>query len=133
MTRNPQGGEMVSFASRASGQHGAVSADFEHELGREVLRTELMRVRALIMTGCVMVLFITALYLIDPAIVNRIWRGTVGLMEIYGLLLGFILFEVWVHSQIKRNLKLDRDLPVVRRYVGAFIETSLPTVILILE
>jgi adenylate cyclase len=133
MTRNPQGGEMVSFASRASGQHGAVSADFEHELGREVLRTELMRVRALIMTGCVMVLFITALYLIDPAIVNRIWRGTVGLMEIYGLLLGFILFEVWVHSQIKRNLKLDRDVPVVRRYVGAFIETSLPTVILILE
>jgi adenylate cyclase len=124
---------MVGFASRAVGQHAAISDDFERELTREVLRTELMRVRALIMTGCVMVLFITALYLIDPGIVNRIWRGAAGLMEIYGLLLGFILFEIWVHSQIKRNLKLDRDLPVVRRYVGAFIETSLPTVILILE
>ena len=80
-----------------------------------------------------MILFFTALYIVDPGIVNRVWRGTSGLAELYGLLIGFVLFEVWVHSQIRRNLKLDRDLPAVRRYIGAFIETSLPTVILILQ
>jgi adenylate cyclase len=124
---------MVRFASRKTRQHAVMSEEFERELTREVLRTELLRVRALITTGCVMILFLTATYLIDPAIVNRVWRGTEGLVREYMLLGGFILFEVWVHSQIRRNLKLDRDLPVIRRYIGALIETSLPTIILILQ
>lgn len=124
---------MVRFASRKARQHAALSEDFERELTREVLRTELLRVRALILTGCVMTLFLTAIYLIDPAIVNRVWRGSEGVSEVYGLLGCFILFEVWVHTQIRMHLKLDRDLPVVRRYIGALIETSLPTLVLILQ
>ena len=124
---------MISFASRKTRHHAVLSEDFERELTREVLRTELLRVRALIMTGCVMMLFLTAIYLVDPVVVERVWRGTEGLAEVYGLLVGFILFEVWVHTQIRKNLKLDRDLPVVRRYIGALIETSVPTVILILQ
>ncbi|TYO64782.1 adenylate/guanylate cyclase domain-containing protein [Bradyrhizobium hipponense] len=124
---------MISFASRKTRQHAVLSDDFERELTREVLRTELLRVRTLIITGCVMILFLTATYLIDPALVNRVWRGTEGLVHEYILLTGFILFEVWVHRQIRRNLKLDRDLPVIRRYIGALIETSLPTIILILQ
>jgi len=124
---------MVRFASRKARHHTVLSEDFERELTREVLRTELLRVRALIMTGCVMMLFLTAIYLIDPAVVNRVWRGTKGLIEVYGLLVGFILFEVWVHAQIRKNLRLDRDVPVIRRYIGTLIETSLPTVMLILQ
>ncbi|WP_448046353.1 adenylate/guanylate cyclase domain-containing protein [Bradyrhizobium liaoningense] len=124
---------MVRFASRKTRQHAVLSKDFERELTREVLRTELLRVRALILTGCVMMLFLTAIYLLDPTVVNRVWRGTEGIIQVYGLLLGFILFEVWVHTQIRKNLRLDRDLPVIRRYIGALIETSLPTVILILQ
>lgn len=124
---------MVRFASRKVRQHAVLSEDVERELMREVLRTELMRVRALIMTGCVMMVFLTAVYLIDPAVVNRVWRGTGGLVVEYGLVIGFILLEVWIHAQIRRNLRLNRDLPVIRRYIGALIETSLPTVILILQ
>ncbi|WFU43976.1 adenylate/guanylate cyclase domain-containing protein [Bradyrhizobium sp. CB82] len=124
---------MVGFASRKARRRGGMSEDFERELGREVLRTELLRVRSLIVTGCVMVLFFTGIDLLDPRVVERVWRGTIGLSQVYGLLIGFILFEVWVHFQIRRNLKLDRDLPVVRRYIGAFIETSMPTVILLLQ
>ncbi len=124
---------MVGFASGKTGGRAVLSVEFERELTREVLRTELLRVRTLIITGCVMILFLSATYLIDPALVNRVWRGTEGLVREYTLLAGFILFEVWVHSQIRRNLKLDRDLPVIRRYIGALIETSLPTIILILQ
>ncbi len=124
---------MVGFASGNTGGRAVLSVEFERELTREVLRTELLRVRTLIITGCVMILFLSATYLIDPALVNRVWRGTEGLVREYTLLAGFILFEVWVHSQIRRNLKLDRDLPVIRRYIGALIETSLPTIILILQ
>ncbi|MBR0738827.1 adenylate/guanylate cyclase domain-containing protein [Bradyrhizobium liaoningense] len=124
---------MVRFASRKTRQHAVLSGDFERELTREVLRTELLRVRALIMTGCCMTLFLTAIYLIDPAVVNRVWRGTEGIIEVYGLLACFILFEVWIHTQIRKNLRLDRDLPVIRRYIGTLIETSLPTVILVMQ
>jgi adenylate cyclase len=31
---------------------------------------------------------------------------------------------------LRRHLKLDRDVPVIRRYLGALIETSLPTIAL---
>lgn len=124
---------MVSLISGKARQKAVLSEEFERELTREVLRTELLRVKALITTGCVMMVLLTATFVIDPAIANRIWRGTEGMVREYTLLTGFLLFEVWVHNQIKRNLKLDRDLPVIRRYIGAFIETSLPTLILILQ
>ena len=124
---------MVSLVSGKARQKAVLSEEFERELTREVLRTELVRVKALIATGCVMLVMLTATFVIDPAISNRIWRGTEGMVREYALLTGFMLFEVWVLSQIRRNLKLDRDLPVIRRYIGAFIETSLPTLILILQ
>jgi len=124
---------MVSLASGKARPKAVLSEEFERELTREVLRTELLRVKALIMTGLVMLVLITATFLVDPAIVNRIWHGTEGMVREYALLAVFLLFEVWVHGQISRNLKLDRDLPVIRRYIGTLIETSLPTFILILQ
>ncbi|MGY4237551.1 adenylate cyclase [Bradyrhizobium sp. USDA 4449] len=110
-----------------------LSEAFERELTREVLRTELLRVKALIATGCVILVLLTATLVVDPAIASRIWRGTDGMVREYALVTAFMLLEVWIHGQISRNLELDRDLPVIRRYVGAFIETSLPTLILILQ
>lgn len=124
---------MVSLIGGKARRKAVLSEEFERELTREVLRTELLRVRALIATGGVMMVLLTATFVIDPAIANRIWRGTEGMVREYALLTGFLLFEVWVHSQIKRNLKLDRDLPVIRRYIGTLIETSLPTLILMLQ
>lgn len=124
---------MVSFASGKARPKAVLSEEFERELTREVLRTELLRVRALIATGLVMMVLLTATFVIDPAIANRIWHGTEGMVREYALVVGYLLFEVWVHSQIRRNLELDRDLPVIRRYIGTLIETSLPTLILILQ
>lgn len=124
---------MVRFASRRTRQHAVLSEDFERELTREVLRTELLRVRALITTGCVIVVSFTAIELIDPRVVERVWHGTSGRVQLYALMAGFILFEVWIHAQIRRNLRRGGDVPIARRYVGALIETSLPTVILILQ
>jgi adenylate cyclase len=110
-----------------------MSADFEHALMREVMRSEMLRVKALIITTC---MILAALFVVDvfaPNLEQRIWRGRVN--PFYGqlLLAAFVLFEFWVHSVISRNRKLDRDVPVIRRYVGAFIETTLPTVVLVMQ
>src|SRR5260370_32293792 len=42
----------------------------------------------------------------------------------------FILLELWVRANIRSNLRLDRDVPVIWRCCSVLIETSLPTVAL---
>ncbi|SHH64546.1 adenylate/guanylate cyclase domain-containing protein [Bradyrhizobium erythrophlei] len=111
-------------------QRSAASAEFDHALTREVLRTELVRVRALIATAaCLLVIFWTV-DLMAPEALNHIWRGQFRPSYLNVILAPFILFELWVHAMLRRHLKLDRDVPVIRRYLGALIETSLPTIAL---
>lgn len=103
---------MVSFARSKARRDAAMSADFERELRREVLRTELLRVRALIVSGCIILLFEAGVNLFDPGVISRVWHGGVGVSYFYALVIGFLLFELWVHAAIRHSLKLDRDLPV---------------------
>jgi adenylate cyclase len=113
--------------------HVRVSKEFDHLLMREVMRSELVRVRSLIAVTFAFAVVVTLVHIFLPGIVQRIWRGGVSPNSLYPVLIGFILFELWVYRQISQNLKLDRDMPVYRRYIGAFIETSLPTFVLALQ
>ena len=121
---------MAGFWGNTGGQRSVVSADFEHALNQEVLRTELIRVRALIATALVLVVVLWTVDLVAPEGLNHIWRGRFRPIYLNAILLSFILFELWVRAVIGRYLKLDRDIPVARRYLGALIETSLPTIAL---
>jgi adenylate cyclase len=111
----------------------AVSADFEHALTQEVLRTELARIKALIATTSLLTIILWTVYILEPDAVNHIWRGRLRPAYLYLILVPFILFELWAHAAIKRQLKLDRDLPVFRRYIGVLIETTMPTIALALH
>jgi adenylate cyclase len=118
------------WRSDKGGQRSAVSAGFEHALNREVLRTELVRVRALIATALLLFAVLWAVDLVDPKGLDHIWRGRFRPAYLSLILIPFMLYELWVHSAIKRRLKLDQDISVIRRYISALIETSLPTVAL---
>jgi adenylate cyclase len=118
------------WRSNKGGQRSAVSAGFEHALNREMLRTELVRVRALIATALLLFAVLWAVDLLDPQGLNHIWRGRFRPAYLSLILIPFMLFELWVHSAIIRRLKLDQDISVIRRYISALIETSLPTVAL---
>jgi adenylate cyclase len=109
------------------GQKSTVSADFEHALAREVLRTELIRVKALIATAVLLLAVLWAVDLMAPRGLDRIWRGRFQPVYLVTILIPFILFELWVYAAVNRHLKLDHDVPVIRRYLGALIETSMPT------
>src|SRR6478735_6687821 len=112
---------------------GTVSADFQHALMRQVMRTELIRVKALIGTAAFITIVILTLHLVDPYAVEHLWHGGLKPTDLYRILIPFILFELWVHFTISRHLTLDRDLPVYRRYLGVLIETSMPTLALALH
>jgi adenylate cyclase len=115
------------------GPHEEVSKEFEHMLMREVMRSEKMRVRALIVVALVIMLMIACTHILFPDVVSKIWRNGVNPNEVYLILACFVLFELFVYRTISRHLELDRDLPVVRRYIGALIETSVPTFLLSLQ
>src|SRR5689334_17751223 len=114
------------------GPREAVSREFEHMLMREVMREELVRVRALIIVTLVIMLNISVVHIFFPDMVERVWHG-VNPNWVYLILTGFALFELMVYRIISRQLRLDRELPVYRRYVGVLVETSMPTLILLLQ
>jgi adenylate cyclase len=113
--------------------HEQVSKDFEHMFMREVMREELVRVRALIIVAIVILFIVVLTHALFPDVVQRVWRNGVNPNSIYVILMVFVLFELFVYRTIRHHLKLDRDLPVYRRYIGALIETSMPTLLLSLQ
>jgi adenylate cyclase len=113
--------------------HERVSKEFDHLLMREVMRSELVRVQTLIAVTAAIAFIVTLVHIFVPDVVQRIWRGGVSPNSLYPVLIGFILFELWIYRVISHYLVLDRDMPVYRRYIGAFVETSLPTFVLALQ
>ena len=111
----------------------AVSADFRHALMQQVLRTELIRIKALIGTTAVMVFLLFVIHTLDPYAVEHLWHGRLSPIDLYKILIPFILFELYIHTVLSRYLRLDRDIPVYRRYIGALVETSMPTLALALH
>jgi len=65
--------------------------------------------------------------------VSRVWHGNLKPIYLYAMIVPFVLFELWIHGVISRHLAQDRDIPVIRRYIGVLVETSLPTVALALH
>ncbi len=121
------------WRSEKGNQRLAMPADYEHALTQEVLRTELIRIKALIATTSLLAAVLWAIYILEPEAVNHIWRGRLRPAYLYVILVPFILFELWVHAVVSRHLKLHQDVPVYRRYLGALIETTMPTIALALH
>ena len=124
---------MLGLWGNKGEKRASVSADFSHALMQQVLRTELIRIKALIATAAVLALMLLGLYLFDPYAISHLWHGHLTPVYLYAVLIPFILFELWVHRNISRHLRLDRDVPVFRRYFGVLIETSMPTIVLALH
>jgi adenylate cyclase len=100
---------------------------------REVMTTELLRIRALIGTIVLLSLISGAVYIFAPHAVSQVWHGNLNPLYLYAITVPFILFELWVHTAITWHMRKGRDLPVIRRYIGALVETSIPTVALALQ
>jgi hypothetical protein len=124
---------MLGLWGKQGEKRASVSAEFSHALMQQVLRTELIRIKALIATTAVLGLMLLGLYLFDPYAINHLWHGHLTPAYLYAVLIPFILFELWVHRNISCFLRLDRDVPLFWRYLGALIETSMPTIALALH
>ena len=97
---------------------------------QQVLRTELIRIKALIATSVILAVMLFTIYSVDRNAIVHLFHGQFTPTYVYVILFPFILFELWIHSNISRFIRLDRDIPVYRQYLGALIETSMPTFLL---
>jgi adenylate cyclase len=124
---------MVLWRRGTTDHDTGVSADFQRALMHETMSTELLRIRALIGTTLALSAILWTVYFIAPEKVSQVWHGNLKPHYLYSVILPFILFEWWVAGAIKRHMNKGSDLPLYRRYIGAFIETSMPTVALALH
>ena len=106
---------------------------FHDALTREILLTERLRVKAVIITVSLLVGVVTILRFTAPSVLSRIAHGRFDLVPEYAVYIPFLLFEFGVLYLIGRRLKMHTDIPGVRRYLSALIETSLPTYLLYLH
>ncbi len=109
------------------------SPEFQQEMTRAILKSEMLRIKALIITTAVLTAVLWTVYIIAPETINAIWHGHLKPAYLYVILVPFMIFEILIYRLVKRQLGLDRDVPVVRRYISAFIETSMPTIALALH
>jgi adenylate cyclase len=109
------------------------SPEFQQEMTRAILKSELLRIKALVITTSTLAVALWTVYIIAPDTVNAIWHGNLKPAYLYIIFVPFIIFELLVYRLVKQQLGLDRDVPVFRRYLSAFIETSMPTIALALH
>lgn len=110
-----------------------VSADYEQALTREILRTEQLRIKTILITLTVLLAALLGAYAVLPQVFERIWHGQLPLLPLFAVFLLFLVFELSVLRLIGQRLTQSRDVPYARRYLGALVETSLPTVALYLQ
>lgn len=112
---------------RLAGHAEDVSPEFHHAFVRGIMETERLRMKTLIAMSAVIVTLITAVALLFPDFINRMWSGQFRLWYAYAILVPFIIIESIALGVISHEMRNRRDLPVFRRYLNAFIETSMPT------
>src|ERR1700682_3941073 len=89
----------------------AVPADFQHALTREILLTELLRVKVILVTLSLLLAILTAVYAISPDSIERIWHGQFPILPLYGAFLLFAVFELSVRRLLNLRLAQGRDVP----------------------
>jgi adenylate cyclase len=108
----------------------SLSPEFQHAFATEVLKTERLRIIALIVAATAVAIGLGTVDLIAPQVLDRIWRGHFPFLFLVTSYVIFVLFEFSVLALVTRQIKHGGDVPQLRRYFGAFIETSLPSVVL---
>jgi adenylate cyclase len=108
----------------------SLSPEFQHAFATEVLKTERLRIIALIVVATAVAIGLGTVDLIAPQVLDRIWRGHFPFLFLVTSYVVFVAIECSVLALVTRQIKHAGDVPQLRRYLGAFIETSLPSVVL---
>lgn len=99
-------------------------------LRRETMRSEIQRVQVVaILLASLLAITTFALNVMPDLLARRFEDRFPGWMPLVGI--GpFVVYEFVVLGVLRRRAAMDRDFPRIARFVNAFIETSLPSVVI---
>lgn len=104
---------------------------FERRLNREILISERLRVTLLALIPGVSMLLFLAASAVRPDLVEKTLHGQLDRLRI-GLFLGGVsIYEFFSLRSVERLIKSGQKPPLLRRYVNALVEMSLPTVVVL--
>src|SRR3954465_2589619 len=109
-------GMLEKLTARSGREPVAPHADFRRALTREILLTERLRVKALIVTVVVLMVCTLTAFAIAPANVERIWHGSFAIRPVLATGIPFIIFELSVLRILTQRLAVNADVSMVRRY-----------------
>ena len=118
---------MAEAGEPDAGQREALQA----ALRAEIKRNERQRVLALAGVLSVLLLIIASLVIFYPRLVAALFRKPIPLWIPFAIFLPYIGYELLIATVLRRLSARDKDIPLVLRYLNAFIETSLPSVLLL--
>jgi adenylate cyclase len=105
---------------------------FEQALAREVLLTE--RLRAGILAGLLALALLAfgVIVTVFPNVLLSVFRGRLQFSLVIAILVPAIGFELLTRIAVGRYLQARRAPPAIGRYLNAFVEISLPTLLLVI-
>jgi adenylate cyclase len=104
---------------------------FERRLTREILISERLRVTLLAFIPGVSMLLFLAASAVRPDLVEKTLHGQLDRLRV-GLFLGGVsIYEFFSLRGVERLIQSGRKPPLLRRYVDALVEMSLPTVVVL--
>jgi adenylate cyclase len=105
---------------------------YANELRREIMRSEIQRVRLLAIFLALLLVVMSAAINLFPGFSERMFRnGIAGWVPLAGV--GpFLVYEIVVLYVLRWRLAKDKDFPRLARFVNALIETSLPSVAILI-
>jgi len=110
--------------------HSVTLSGFRDALTREILLTERLRVKAVIGTASLLIGAFILLHFVAPSVLDRISHGRYNIALQLSVFVPFVLLELGVLYLLNQRLAMHRDVPTLRRYLSALIETSMPTFVL---
>jgi adenylate cyclase len=108
------------------------AATFEDHLAREIIHSE--RVRMAILAGLlgVLLVFFGLLYSLFHDEYHQIFSRPRALNHAGAMLALLLCYELGIRHLIGRWLRQGRGVPSVLRYLNAFVETSVPSILIVL-
>lgn len=105
---------------------------FEDHLAREIVASERLRMGALAVLLAALLAVIAALFELYRADYQRHFASPRGFYLSFMVILGLIAYELAVRHLIDRRARQGKSVPESLRYLNAFVETSVPTLLMIL-
>ena len=114
----------------AKAAHDPAHNSYDDALRREILRSELQRMRALAVVLAVLLATTLIAANLFTDLNQRMFRGGISGWLPFAGIGPFLLYELGAMTILRRRLARDKDFPRPARFLNALIETSLPGVII---